>query len=308
MRSKIWATEEVLLPTLVSLLGYTIAESPCSYDCVKYRAQYSVQQIDSALHKQDVFWVHPVTRQYGDALRKHIRTRMNHYVRTVDQGGVMQTLETQRDTDLLLACPIFEHMRTIEGWLADEEADLLLAASARAITSLPGPYALVEVGSYCGRSTVVLGNVAKCLSPEAKVFAIDPHDGKVGALDQGLQTVAPTLEKFRRNIAAANLSDVVQMLQEYSYKVTWDRPINFLFIDGLHDYMNVARDFYHFEQWVAPNGFIAFHDYADYYPGVKAFVDEILGSGKYRQVCLKKSMILVQKLPITKTSDRSGAV
>jgi hypothetical protein len=80
--------------------------------------------------------------------------------------------------------------------------------------------------------------------------------------------------------------------------VTWDSPITLLFIDGLHDYTNVARDFYQFEQWVVTNGYIAFHDYADYYPGVVAFVDEIVNSGKYRKVRLEKSMMVVEKLPL----------
>jgi hypothetical protein len=34
--TKMWATEEVILPTLVALLGYEIATNPCSYDYVKY--------------------------------------------------------------------------------------------------------------------------------------------------------------------------------------------------------------------------------------------------------------------------------
>jgi len=208
----------------------------------------------------------------------------------------MPIVESRPKHSLLLTCPILNQMKKIEGWLEEEEADVLIAASAQALTSLPGPHALVEVGSYCGRSTVVLGSVAKQLYPGAKVYAIDPHDGKVGALDQGVQNVAPTYEKFKRNIVAAQLCDVVEAIQKYSYDVTWDRPISFFFIDGLHDYTNVARDFYSFERWVVPHGMIAFHDYADYYPGVKSFVDELLGTGEYQKVCLQKSMMVIQRL------------
>ena len=44
-RSKIWATEEVILPTVTALLGHEIAANPCSYDFVKYRVPYTPAQI-----------------------------------------------------------------------------------------------------------------------------------------------------------------------------------------------------------------------------------------------------------------------
>ena len=71
-----------------------------------------------------------------------------------------------------------------------------------------------------------------------------------------------------------------------------------MFIDGLHDYANVAMDFHHFERWIAPGGFVAFHDYATYYPGVVTFVDELVNSSSYRLLVVQKSLALVQKLPI----------
>jgi predicted O-methyltransferase YrrM len=295
-RSKIWATEEIILPTLVALLGYQIEANPCSYDWVRYRARYSGHQIQAALARPDVFWAHPVTRRYGDALRKLLRATFNHYQKTPKMGEIMQTANTEKNSELLLTLPILNQMRAIEGWLDDDEADLLIATATRALTVHKQPHSIVEVGSYCGRSTVVFGNVVKALSRDAKVYAIDPHDGKVGALDQGITSGAPTFARFTRNIAAAGVAEHVEAIQQYSYEVNWDRPIQILFIDGLHDYTNVARDFFHFEQWVVSGGYIAFHDYADYYPGVKSFVNEILASGRYRQVSQVRSMMVVEKL------------
>jgi hypothetical protein len=128
------------------------------------------------------------------------------------------------------------------------------------------------------------------------VFAVDPHDGVVGALDDGLRVSAPTLERFRANMAAAGLTDVVQPVIQKSYDVSWNRPVHLLLIDGLHDYVNVARDFYHFEPWILDGGLILFHDYANYYPGVMAFVDELLAGGGYRRVELAHTLMLVQKV------------
>jgi predicted O-methyltransferase YrrM len=204
--------------------------------------------------------------------------------------------DTDSKPGLLLTWPILTRMRTIEGWLADEEADLLIAAAARAVSGSQAPAVIVEVGSYCGRSTVVLGSVLQSLGlVDAKVYAIDPHDGRVGALDQGIQQVAPSLDKFQHSIAAAGLNGLVETIRNHSFQVPWDKSINFLFIDGLHDYMNVARDFYHFEKWVVIGGYVAFHDYADYYPGVRTFVNEILASGTYEKVHCERSLIVLRK-------------
>lgn len=294
-RTRIWATEEVILPTLVAALGYEVAPNPCSYDYVKYQALYSLGQVHAALDRGDVFWIHPVARRYDDGVRQRIRERLNHYQSSPKGGMTMPASKFEDSSRLLLTLPILAKMKRIQGWLEEDEADLLIAAAARALAMLPSGSAVVEVGSFCGRSTVVLGSVVKGLGAETKVYAIDPHDGKVGALDQGIQSVAPTLDKFRQNIAEAALTTVVETIQKRSFEVAWDRPIGFLFIDGLHDYPNVARDFHHFEPQLVPGAYVAFHDYADYYPGVKSFVNELLGSRHYHQVSCASSMIVVRK-------------
>jgi glycosyltransferase involved in cell wall biosynthesis len=296
-RSKIWATEEVIFPTLVALLGFQVCANPCSYKWVKYRAAYNTRQIDLALTQSDVFWIHPVPRRYEDPVRKHIRQLFNHYDNGVSPGAIMSPTNNSHDTELLLTLPILARMRQVEGWLEEDEADALIAVTQRALTTLPDTPVVVEIGSYCGRSTIVLGSVSKHI-PGSKVYAIDPHDGKVGALDQGIRTLEPSLAKFKRNIAQANLETAVELIQAPSFEVEWTKPIAILLIDGLHDYTNVARDFYHFESHVASGGFVAFHDYADYYPGVKALVHEVLRSGKYRTVHCVRSLMVIQRLPV----------
>jgi predicted O-methyltransferase YrrM len=196
----------------------------------------------------------------------------------------------------LLALPILTRMKNIDGWLWEEEADLLIGITALTLQQLPAPHALVEIGSYCGRSTVVIGSVIQALAAQAKLYAIDPHTGVVGAHGQNLTPTSPTLEKFQRNVAEAGLVGVVELLQQFSYDVKWEGPISLLFIDGLHDYANVAQDFRHFEPFVTQGGYVAFHDYADYYPGVQAFVNETLASGRFRRVHCEKSLMVIQKL------------
>jgi hypothetical protein len=296
--TRVWATEEVLLPTVVALLGFRVVASPCSYDYVKYRTAYSIQQLDAALGRPDVFWAHPIPRWHEGPLRKHIRSRFNDYMRSdsmqQSHAPAGPTVEPPGQPQFLLTLPILSRMKKIEGWLEEDEADLLIGATARVLGELNQARAVVEVGSYCGRGTVVLGSVLKAVRPTARVWAVDPHDGKLGTADRYV-TVGPSLEKLKANIAAAGLTDVVEIIRAAAPQVPWKEPIALLLIDGLHDYANVARDFSHFAPWVAEGGYVAFHDYAGYFPGVLAFVGELLASGGYRKIHAVNTMIVMQK-------------
>jgi Methyltransferase domain len=187
-------------------------------------------------------------------------------------------------------------MRQIDGWLRDEEADLLMVlASVAALEVSEG--AIVEVGSYCGKSTSVLGSVVRRLAPDVPVYAIDPHEGEHGAQDSsyGVQHGEPTFDAFLRTLSDADLTDIVRPIRQPSFEVDWHDPIRLLFIDGLHDYLNVSRDFFHFEPWIAVGGYVAFHDCEDTYPGVRAFVRQVLVSGEYRAIRQAESLAVVQK-------------
>jgi hypothetical protein len=142
---------------------------------------------------------------------------------------------------------------------------------------------------------VVLASVVAALRPDARVHAIDPHEGQVGALDDVVEQTPPTLAAFERNLAQAGLRHVVTTIQKRSHEVAWSEPIGFLFVDGLHDRESVARDFGHFEPWLADGAYVAFHDYAPHAPGVQAFVDEIVASGPYERLHLAGGMILVRR-------------
>jgi len=294
-QTRIWATEEIIPPTLIALLGYDICSNPCSYDYVKYRVPYSLPQLDAAFERPDVFWIHPVPRRYDDPLRKRIRERFDHYHKA-DFPARPPRLHSDGAPRLFLTTPILQRMQIIEGWLEEAEADLLIATLRLAI-ALPDAQAVVEVGSYCGKSTVVLGATLNAIDEASaiKIYAIDPHDGIVGALDQGIKQLAPSLHAFRRNVSDAGLDHLIEPIVKHSFEVDWNKPICLLFVDGLHDYANVARDFHQFERSIQPGGFAAFHDYAAYYPGVMTFVDELLARGSYERVHQSLTLIVIRK-------------
>lgn len=303
-RSKIWATEEVILPTLTALLGYEVAPNPCSYDFVKYRVPYTPAQIKQSFERSDVFWAHPIPRRFDDLLRKQIRKQYGEY-RSASSAAVgitcpqalppwVQPIDaTPLDPPLLLTQPILAKMRAIEGWLEDDEADLLLAATARALAEHPEAQALVEVGSYCGKATVVLASVVQALRSSARVHSIDMHDGRLGAAGKIVQ-VTPSFRTLQRNLDAAGVSQFVDVIQSRADEVYWTGTIALLLIDGLHDYVSVSGDFRHFESALTPGSYVAFHDYAPYFPGVMRFVGELVDSGKYTCVQHVGTMVLLR--------------
>src|SRR5688572_24023552 len=93
----------------------------------------------------------------------------------------------------------------IEGWMTDEQAQVLWA---RAL-GLSAPDQIVEIGSYRGRSAVVLATAAPS---GIQIVAIDPHAGN----DRGPQQIHGTTaegqgdhEAFVRNLERAGVRDRV---------------------------------------------------------------------------------------------------
>lgn len=290
-QTKIWATEEVIFPTLIKLMGYEIVANPCSYDYVKYRKNYTTDDVNHAINSSTAFWMHPVARSYDDPVRSYARRRFNDYLVKENMPVASEKLNRNNSSDSLL----IKKIRLINGWLNDNEAALLINFTRKAFATLTGIINIVETGSYHGKSTVLFGTIMKDYSTEGRVYAIDTHDGKLGAVDQGLITYPPSLDYFKKNIANAEMEGVVKIIRDKTHDITWDKPVAVLFIDGLHDYNNAATDFNLFADWVVPGGFVAFHDYADYFPGVKQIVNEVLAAGDFIKIQQVDSLIILQK-------------
>jgi hypothetical protein len=307
--SRLWVTEEIVFPTLTALLGFRIARRPGSDDYVRYRQAYTQTDLDRALSLSDAYWIHPIPRRHDDPLRSALRERHRHYEPEPASAAAAAPVSfmasaqqppagsDERPVAVDEIRPsVLAEMRRVPGWLGDDEADLLITMTDRALTACPDVRAVVEVGSFRGKGTTVLGGVVRAMRPTARVWAIDPHDGVVGAIDRGLQHEGPTLESFRQNMARAGLEGFVETVQARAADVAWSEPICLLLIDGLHDYAHVAGDFHRFEPFLVGSALAVFHDYADYYPGVRGFVDELIHGGRYLLVAKASSLIVLKKV------------
>jgi predicted O-methyltransferase YrrM len=137
----------------------------------------------------------------------------------------------------------------IPGWLTREQAAVLWDAARRLS---PGAR-IVEIGSHQGRSTVVLGHVARDLG--LRLTAIDPF------VDGRLFGGEPTRGKFEKNVSAAGLTDVVELVVDYSTRLRphWTEPFDLLYVDGKHDYWTFTDDL-RWSEHLADGGEIVVHD------------------------------------------------
>lgn len=146
----------------------------------------------------------------------------------------------------------------VEGWLTHDQARALW----RLASSTGGGGTIVEIGSYRGRSTILLALAA----PQGvEVVAIDPHAGN----DRGPRQIAARPEQgevdrmhFVRNLSAAGVNGRVRHLRLPAQAAlgALDTPPALLYVDGAHRYRPARDDIARWGGRVADGGSLAIHD------------------------------------------------
>lgn len=158
----------------------------------------------------------------------------------------------------------------LEGWLTPAEAACLYEAARTASQGI------VEIGSYRGRSTVVLALGARA-GQGAPLWAVDPHEhfDAGGAWRFGPQDRAALLANLARTGVAADVRLV--MLDSLTVAAGWRKPLDVLFIDGDHSLKGVTADWLLWSRWLAPGGLALLHDRLEVGPAaVLADLDEAI--------------------------------
>jgi hypothetical protein len=172
----------------------------------------------------------------------------------------------------------WEETRKVPGHLGENEARFLGLLAA----CVPAKGTIVEIGSFKGRSTVMLATVAAHynLGP---VVAIDPHNSPI-LLDLQADPNSSSYKDFLNSIHTAGVSNHVESHVAYSTDIAsvWNRPIRLLWIDGDHSYEGAKKDLDGFFPHLVPLGVVAFHDALNAFPGpIRVFVEDILGSDEF---------------------------
>jgi predicted O-methyltransferase YrrM len=165
-----------------------------------------------------------------------------------------------------------ELARATPGFMPDDEGAALAEAAARAGRAFAGTEqpVFVEIGAWCGKSTVYLGAAAEATG--AVLFSVDHHRGseenQAGWEHHDPELVDPadgridTLPLWRRTVAAGGLERCVVGLVGDSPTIAgaWHTPLAFCFIDGGHGEEPAWADYRGWAPHVAVGGWLAIHD------------------------------------------------
>jgi predicted O-methyltransferase YrrM len=193
----------------------------------------------------------------------------------------------------------------VEGWLTEAQARRLAARAA----AVPAGGTIVEIGSFRGRSTIVLGLSAV---PEAELVAIDPHAGG----DRGPQQIAadPVLgagdhEAFNANLAAAGVADRVRHVRRPSGEALGDvaGDVALLYVDGAHRLGPARDDLGRWGARVAPGGAMLVHDAFSSVGVTLALLAECAGAARWRYAGRTGSLAEYERRPAAASGrERAG--
>ncbi|PXW35144.1 UNVERIFIED_CONTAM: putative O-methyltransferase YrrM [Williamsia faeni] len=156
------------------------------------------------------------------------------------------------------------------GFMPIDEAIALYRVAAQYLSAPDAVGIGVEIGTYCGKSTVFLGAAAQPLG--ATITTIDHHRGSeehqpgweyhdTSLVDPHTGTL-DTSARFRRTMWDAGLEDTVIGLLATSTAAAriWGRPADFVFIDGGHSSEAAQNDLAGWAPWVRLGGALLIHD------------------------------------------------
>ncbi|MGK5730486.1 class I SAM-dependent methyltransferase [Streptomyces sp. URMC 124] len=191
----------------------------------------------------------------------------------------------------------------------DEGLALHAAAEEAARLALP----LLEVGTYCGRSTILLAAAAR----EAGVTAVtvDHHRGSeeqqpgweyhdASLVDEAVGRM-DTLPSFRRTLHQAGLEEHVVAIVGRSPLAAslWAAPLGLVFIDGGHTDEHATADYEGWAPHLAPGGLLVIHDvFPDPADGGQApyrVYRRALESGEFTEVSVTRSLRVLRRVPVT---------
>ncbi|MEJ7635118.1 class I SAM-dependent methyltransferase [Aeromicrobium sp.] len=202
---------------------------------------------------------------------------------------------------------------SVKGFMPPDEGLALHAAAAS--YARPGGVS-IEIGTYCGKSTIYLAHAAQ--SSGSTVVTIDHHRGseehQVGWEYHDTSLVDPetglfdTLPTLRRVLVAGELEEVVVPMIGRSVAVSrwWRTPVDLVFIDGGHTDEAAQHDFHGWAPWVRLGGALVIHDvFPDPADGGQApyrIYREAIDGGEFVERSVTGSMRILERVELTPDS------
>lgn len=165
----------------------------------------------------------------------------------------------------------------IHGWFVQENLFTQMVLSCNDVDE----YHFVEIGSLKGKSSTYMGVEIINSGKRIKFDCVDTWEGSKEHLDPENVSYEPLLKvpnglynEFIKNIEPVkSVINPIRMSSIEASKLYEDNSLDFVFIDGAHDYFNVKQDIEHWLPKVKSGGYIAGDDYV--WPPINMAVKEI---------------------------------
>ncbi len=206
----------------------------------------------------------------------------------------------------LAAAALFDLADRVTGFMPADEGRALYDTAVRYL----GGGVAVEIGTYCGKSTVMLGAAAQ--QTGGLLYTIDHHHGSEehqpgweyhdSSMIDPVTGLFDTLPTLRHTLDAAGLDDYVVAVVGRSPVVArgWRTPLQLLFIDGGHTEEAANRDFEGWAHWVNVGAALVIHDvFPDPADGGQApyhLYRRALSTGDFRDVATIGSMRVLERV------------
>jgi len=203
------------------------------------------------------------------------------------------------------AAQLFALAEQVTGFMPADEGRALYDATLRYLGDGVG----VEIGTYCGKSTVMLGAAAR--QSGGLIYTVDHHHGSEehqagweyhdSSMVDSVTGLFDTLPTLRHTLDAAGLDDHVVAIVGRSPVVArgWRTPLRLLFIDGGHTDEAAQRDFDGWARWVEVGGVLIIHDvFEDPNDGGQApyrIYRKALDTSAFREVSATGSMRVLER-------------
>ena len=243
-----------------------------------------------------------------------------------------------------LTTPIIDEIekmvKDVQGWLPVDQLYTLFQL-AFLTADLQGD--IVEIGSWCGRSSLVLGMAAK-LTGNTHVYCIDlfpekedwiqnsddSYSFKVtinGQVYSGFhqqtvwkepfeEQIAPVYEQnhsifdiFTKNVSEHGLNDIISPFKgnsdRFIQSLSHDFKCKLAFIDGDHSYEAVCRDIGNIKKYLVPGGWMCFDDAFSNYDGVNRAIEICIINNADFDLCqqMNRKFFVARKRKITQELD-----
>jgi predicted O-methyltransferase YrrM len=198
---------------------------------------------------------------------------------------------------------VYRSVADVSGWMSRAQACRLWDRSRE----LRPTASIVEIGSFHGRSAIMLASAAPA---DASITTIDPHGGNDRGPHEfeGFEAEAEADHRtFLANLERAGVRDRVDHLRMYSHDAEPLVPdgIDLLYIDGAHRYAPALDDIRRWSPKVAIRGRLLIHDSFSAWGLTWAEVRTLFWSRRFRYVGRSGSMTEYERVDLT-PADRAA--